>query len=253
VHVVRARSAIITGGSAGIGLAIARMLVQEGWSLTLVARQQDRLETAAYALGGGESVRTFSANLAHDAAVDAITAHHLDHFGSLDLLVNNAGVGFVGPIVDKTAKQLDLEVRLNFTSSYRLLQACIPALKRSAAAEGASYVVNVSSLAARMSPANGSTYAATKAGLVSLSNSAHAELSRHGIHVTALLPGLVDTPGTSWATGMDRKDMMADDDVAEAVRFLLRTSGRCFVPEIMLTTAGPSVLHSPIDWDAAST
>lgn len=67
------------------------------------------------------------------------------------------------------------------------------------------------------------------------------------------MPGFVDTPGTAWADPAIRDQMIPASDVAEAVLFLLRTSSRCFVPEIMMTTAGPGVLHSPIDWDTAAT
>ena len=95
---------------------------------------------------------------------------------------------------------------------------------------------------------NAAAYAATKAALVALSSSAHKEFSAAGIHVTALLPGFVDTPGTSWADPAARDQMIQASDVAEAVRFVLRTSPRCFVPEIMLTSAGPG-LHALIDWD----
>lgn len=248
------RSAIVTGGSAGIGFAIADMLAGEGWDLTLVARDPAKLDVAAQTLRAhGRTVQTAPANVADLDTAPDVCAAHLNTFGSIDMLVNNAGVGFVGPIEDKSGKQLELEIALNFTASYRLLQSCIPGLKKAAADHEASYVVNVSSMTARENPPNGSVYAAMKAALVSLSNTAHAELSRSGVHVTALLPGLVDTPGTGWVDANSRDGMLTANDVGEAVRFLIRTSARCFVPEIMMTTAGPSIWHSPIDWDTAST
>ncbi len=83
----------------------------------------------------------------------------------------------------------------------------------------------------------------TKAALVALSASAHGELSRHGVQVTAVCPGFVDTPGAQWAAAEQGDHMLPDDDVAEAVRFLLRTSSRCFVPELPLATAGDD-LHN---------
>lgn len=86
--------------------------------------------------------------------------------------------------------------------------------KPTAADNGASYFINLSSMTARENPPNGSVYAATKAVLVSLSNAAHAELSRAGVHVTALLPGLVDTPGTAWVDAASRDEMLAATDVA---------------------------------------
>jgi len=92
----------------------------------------------------------------------------------------------------------------------------------------------------------------TKAALVALSHSAHAELSRDGIQVTALLPGFVETPGASWAQEPSGAVMMPAEDIAEAVRFLLRTSPRSFVPELVMTTAGPGILHSPVDWEATT-
>lgn len=104
-------------------------------------------------------------------------------------------------------------------------------------------------MTAREAPPNASAYAATKAALVALSHSAHAELSKQGIHVTALLPGFVDTPGTQWAEDRMRDRMILASDVAEAVRCVLRTSNRCFIPEILLTSEGAG-LHQLVDWDS---
>lgn len=248
------RSALLTGGSAGIGLAVAQMLAGEGWDLTLVARDPMKLEAAADSIRkfGGDVVLC-AVNLADPAAVAGVVKDHLRHYGGVDLLLNNAGIGLVGPIETKPLKALNLELSLNFTAAFGLLQECIPSLKKAAAESGTSWVVNVSSLVSRQNPPNASVYAATKSALVSLSNVAHAELSRYGVHVTALLPGFVETPGTSWAGESLRESMIRVEDVAESVRFLLRLSARTYVPEIMLTTAGPGVLHSPLDWETAST
>ena len=242
------RSALITGGSTGIGLAIAAALAEDGWDLTLAARDPAKLSDAVTALStGANTVHAVPANLAEDHA-DAVVGQHLDVHGGLDLLVNNAGVGLVGPLEAKKAKALDLEIALNFRSAYRMMQAALPALRKAARTYETSYIVNVSSMTARETPPNAAAYAATKAALVALSSSAHKEFSGEGIHVTALLPGFVDTPGTSWADATARDQMLLASDVAEAIRFLLRTSPRCFVPEIMLTSSGPG-LHALIDWD----
>ncbi|MFB7719075.1 SDR family NAD(P)-dependent oxidoreductase [Nocardia sp. NPDC056100] len=242
------RTALITGGSAGIGKAITTMLITEGWAVTICGRDQAKLDATAKELG--DNVTGVAANLADPTAPDLLLTRHLEHHGTLDLLVNNVGIGKLSPIESKSDKDLDLEIALNFRSAFRLLRSCIPSLRASAATHGKSTVINVSSLVARQSPPNVSVYAATKAALVALSHSAHAELSRDGIQVTALLPGFVETPGTTWAQPSATEPMMTADDVAEAVRFLLRTSARCFVPELMLTTAGPGILHSPVDWEA---
>lgn len=242
-------SALVTGGSAGIGLAIASMLVQDGWAVTIVGRDQDKLGQAVESLASrAGAVHGVPANLANEVAADVV-AGHLARYDSLDLLVSNAGIGLVGPLEARAPKALDLEISLNLRAAIRLLQESLPALRRSARKHGASHVVNVSSMAAKETPPFTSVYSATKAALVAFSRSAHAELSPEGIHVTALLPGLVETPGASWASADNHSSMMQPSDVAEAVRFLLRTSPQCFVPEVQLTTAG-SGLHELVDWKA---
>jgi NAD(P)-dependent dehydrogenase (short-subunit alcohol dehydrogenase family) len=249
------RSALITGGSTGIGLAIAEMLVEDGWAVSICARNPEKLNSAATrlrSLSSGTSVLTIAANLADSSAPERIAQQHLAEFGGLDLLVNNAGIGLVGPIASKTPKALDLEININFRNAYRLIQECLPALTTSAQLNDTSYLINVSSITARENPPNASIYAATKAALVALSHSAHAELSRSGIHVTALMPGFVDTPGTSWAADSTRELMLVPSDVAEAVRFILHVSSRCFIPEIILTSSGSGVFRSPVDWDTVS-
>lgn len=244
----------MTGGSAGIGLAIALALADEGYDVTICGRDSDKLANAAEAATelAGRLVPV-AVNLADDEAVATLTGAHLERCGGVDVLVNNAGLGLVGPITDVTTRKLDLELDVNFRSAFRLLQGCIPALREAGGRHGKALVVNVSSLVARLYPPNASVYAATKAALVSLSHSAHAELSEAGVQVTALLPGLVDTPGTAWVDETTRPTMFLPQDVAEAVRFLLRTSPRCFVPEITMIGAGPGVLHSPIEWTEATT
>jgi len=213
------------------------MLVDEGWAVTICGRDQAKLDATAQALGG--QVVAVTASLADTDAPKRLTAQHLERFGTLDLLVNNVGIGKHAPIAEKTDKALDLEIAVNFRAAFRLLRSCIPSLQASARLRGKSTVINVSSLVARQCPPNVSVYAATKAALVALSHSAHAELSRDGIQVTALLPGFVETPGASWAQEPSGAVMMPAEDIAEAVRFLLRTSPRSFVPELVMTTAGP--------------
>jgi NAD(P)-dependent dehydrogenase (short-subunit alcohol dehydrogenase family) len=241
------RAALVTGGSAGIGFSIAQMLIGEGWSVTICGRKESKLVTAAHQLG--PAAHYVVANLARPDDADRLLAEHINRFGHLDLLVNNVGVGGLGPIEHKSDQALDLELELNFRVAFRLMRAGIPHLRASARRRGKATIVNVSSLVARQTPPMVSVYAATKAALVALSNSAHGELSRDGIQVTALLPGFVDTPGASWAADAAQYRMIAASDVAESVRFILRTSSRCFVPELMLTGAGVGVLHSPVDWE----
>lgn len=240
-------AALVTGGSAGIGLAIAAMLVDQGWSVTLVGRDREKLLSAAAKLGS-DRVHVVAANLAHDLARDVV-AEHVRRHARLDLLVNNAGAGLIGPIQQKTSKELDLELTLNLRSAVRLIQEALPQLSDAARSNGASWIINVSSMTATETPPYASVYSATKAALVALSRSLHAELSPDGIHVTALTPGLVDTPGTSWVPEHTRDRMIPAEDVAAAVRFLLGQTSRCFVPVLPLVTAGAG-MHELVDWRA---
>lgn len=240
-------AALVTGGSAGIGLAIAAMLLDQGWSVTLVGRDHNKLLSAAAQLGT-DRVHVVAANLATDVA-KGVVAEHVRRHARLDLLVNNAGAGLIGPIEQKTSKELDLELTLNLRSAVRLIQEALPQLSDAARSNGASWIINVSSMTATETPPYASVYSATKAALVALSRSLHAELSPDGIHITALTPGLVDTPGTSWAPEHTRDRMIPAEDVAAAVRFLLGQSPHCFVPVLPLVTAGAG-MHELVDWRA---
>lgn len=145
----------MNGGSAGIGRAIAAMLVQGGWNVTIVGRDKDKLDQTAPALcNRPRAVAGLPANLAHDVAGSRVD-RHLAHFAGLDLLVSNTGSVSSASLEDKTAKALDLEISLNLRTAVRLLQETFPALRRSAQQRGASHDVNISSLTAVETPRNG--------------------------------------------------------------------------------------------------
>ncbi|MGY2876181.1 NAD(P)-dependent dehydrogenase (short-subunit alcohol dehydrogenase family) [Marmoricola sp. URHA0025 HA25] len=245
-----AQAALITGGSAGIGLAMAARLAGRGWHVTICGRNQEKLDKAHAELDsiGNGRIHTVAANLAMAGAAVAVMAEHREVAGRLDMLVNNAGRGAVATVEGVTDKHLDLEWELNVKSAFTLIREGLGMLRSAADEHGRSHVVNVSSLASRESPAKAAVYAATKAALNSLSQTSHAALSRDGIHVCAVLPGLVDTPGASWAGESVRSVMMTADDVAATLDFLLALSPRCFVPEIMLTGAGDNVFSTAVDW-----
>jgi len=237
------KAAIVTGGSAGIGLAIAEVLAEEGYDLTIAARDPDKLAAAADQLRrAGVGVVTVPVNLAHGDECKAVVSRHLDEYGRVDVLVNNAGLGLPGDIEHLPEGKLDLHLNLNLRSAYLMMQRCIPSLKQAGAQHGKALIVNVSSLLGKLPSAGVAAYSMTKAGLVALSQAAHGELSTSGIQVTAICPGAVHTPGASWMK-MDANAMIQASDVAEAVRFLLRTSPSCIVPDITLTTPGSDV-HS---------
>jgi NAD(P)-dependent dehydrogenase (short-subunit alcohol dehydrogenase family) len=121
------RAAIITGGSSGIRLAIARALGEDGYGVTLSAGGPDKLEAAAEELrGAGLEVEAVPANMAKEEEIKGLRDAHRERFGRLDLLVNNAGLGIGGAIAEAETKKLDLQLDVNLRAVYLMMRECIP-------------------------------------------------------------------------------------------------------------------------------
>ena len=121
------RAALITGGSSGIGLAIARALGEDGYGVTVSARRPDKLEAAAEELrGAGIEVEAVPANMAEEEDISALVAAHRERFGRLDVLVNNAGVGIGGAVADAETKKLDMQLDVNLRAVYLTTRECLP-------------------------------------------------------------------------------------------------------------------------------
>jgi NAD(P)-dependent dehydrogenase (short-subunit alcohol dehydrogenase family) len=236
---VAERTALVTGGSSGIGLAIARALGQEGHALTVSARRPDKLDEAVEGLRGeGFDAHAVPANMTNEDDILALAAAHRDRFGRLDVLVNNAGLGIGGPIADHETKKLDMQIGVNLRGTYLMTRECIPMLKEAGAEQGRALIVNVSSIAGKFGQGWLAAYSATKAAVVGLTQATHIELAGGGVHATALCPGFVDTAMSDWVEGVPKEQMIQTEDIAEAVRFLLRTSPACIVPEIQFVRPG---------------
>ena len=236
------RAALVTGGSSGIGLAIARALGQDGYSLTVSARRADKLSDAVDGLREeGIDAQAVAANMASEDDIKRVVEEHRSKHGRLDVLINNAGVGIGSPIADAETKKLDMQLDVNLRGVYLTLRECIPMLKDAGAEHGKALVMNTASIAGVRGQGWLAAYSATKAAVIGLSQAAHMELSNDGIQVTAFAPGFVDTPMTDWAEDqVSRDQMIRPEDLGEAVRFLLRTSPACIVPEIRFIRPGDS-------------
>jgi NAD(P)-dependent dehydrogenase (short-subunit alcohol dehydrogenase family) len=234
------RAALITGASSGIGLAIARALGQDGYGLTVAARRPDKLDAAVDGLRDeGMQVVSVAANMADEDEIKRVVAAHRDRFGRLDVLVNNAGLGIGAPVADTETKKLDLQLAVNLRAVYLMTRETIPMLKEAGAEHGKALIVNTASIAGKHGQGWLAAYSATKAGVVGLSQALHKELSTDGIQVTALCPAFVATAMTDWVEEQVPKDqMILPEDIAEAVRYLLRTSRACIVPEIQFIRPG---------------
>jgi NAD(P)-dependent dehydrogenase (short-subunit alcohol dehydrogenase family) len=222
------RAALITGGSSGIGLAIARMLRDEGFALTLASRRRERVEAAAAELGAA----AVAADVANAEDCERLVAAHRERFGRLDMLVNSAGIGIAGRVEDLPAKHFDLQVGINLRGLFLVTQAAIPLLR-----ESRGWIVNLASIAGTITSPGLATYAATKAAVISLTRSLNEEVDADGIRAVALCPGFVDTPMAAWS-GLKGEEMIQPEDCAEVVRMLLRLSPHARIPQVVIERVG---------------
>jgi uncharacterized protein len=207
--------ALVTGASSGIGAATARRLAREpDTHLVLVARRRDRLDALAAELGGATVVDADLVDPGTPARiVERVEADH----GRLDLLVNNAGIGGRGRFSDSGWAEVERTMATNFDAVVRLTEALLPLLRRSAP----SAVVNVASVAGRVSRPSAGSYSASKFALVGWTEALQLEERRHGVHVGLVLPGFVATEGFPQrellARPLTRWMVTTDEKVAEAI------------------------------------
>jgi len=240
---VAKRAALVTGGSGGIGLAIARRLGESGYAVTISGRQEEKLLKAAETLADEDlKVEAVVADVTSEQAVIDLVAEHKRQWGRLDCLVNNAGVGIGQPVGEIQAKHFDLQVAVNLRALVIATRESAEMLKAAGGEHGKALVVNLASVAGKMYPGWLSVYAATKAAVISFSASTQKELGSDGVCATAICPGFVATDMTEFVQGqIPPEDMLQPEDIAEAVSFLLKVSPNCAVPELVMNrpVSGP--------------
>src|SRR6202167_6405442 len=193
------RAAIVTGASSGIGLAVARVLGEEGYAVTMAARRAEKLEGAVAGLAAeGLDVQGVAANVSDEAEIQKVVAAHRERYGRLDVLVNNAGVGIGAPVGDIQTKHLDMQLDVNLRSIVLFYRECLSMLQESAAEHSNTLVVNTSSISGKRAEAWLSVYSATKHAVVGWTEAMNKELGADGIKSTALCPAFVDTPMTDF-------------------------------------------------------
>jgi NAD(P)-dependent dehydrogenase (short-subunit alcohol dehydrogenase family) len=234
------RAALVTGASSGIGFAIARTLGEEGYGLTLAARRPDKLAEAAASLrDAGLAIEEVAANLADEADIQRVVAAHRERWGRLDVLVNNAGIGVGASVSDVVAKRVDLQLDVNLRAVILFYRECADLLRAAGAEHRNALVVNMSSISGKSGQPWLSVYSATKAAVIGWTQAMNKELNGEGVKSVALCPGFVDTPMTEFVREqVAQKDMIRPEDIAEAVRYLLKISPQCVVPEIVFQRFG---------------
>jgi len=229
------RAAIVTGASRGIGLALAATLAGEGYGVTMTARKPDQLEQAADALRGeGVQIEHVAANLTEEESVRAVVARHRQAFGRLDVLVNNAGVGIGAAADEHQTKYVDMQLDVNIRAIVLFYRECAALLRAAGDEHRTALVVNLASMAGKSPQPWLSVYSATKAAVVAYTIAMNKELNGAGVKSVAFCPGFVDTDMSEFVKdSIPAQEMLSTSDIAEALRFMLRLSPNCVIPEIV--------------------
>jgi 2-hydroxycyclohexanecarboxyl-CoA dehydrogenase len=225
-------AALVTGAGRGIGRATALALAREGYALCLAARSLEELEETRR-LSGLEPARSLIVliDLAGEESPQELFDAAIEHFGKIDVLVNNAGWAPPRtPLLKTSAATQDRILAVNLRAPIALARLAAARMVKN----GGGAIANIASTAARIAPAGEAVYAAAKAGLVAFSRAAFAELRSSGVKLTVIIPGLVDTALIPPNKHLDRALMLGTDDVAEAVMTVLRTPTRACPVEIVL-------------------
>jgi 3-oxoacyl-[acyl-carrier protein] reductase len=234
---IRGKVALVTGGSRGIGLAIARALVAEGVDVAVTGKSAAHLSAARPKIeaAGPASVETMQADVRRydevKRAIDATVAR----FGGLDFLVNNAGIGIFADVASMTPDQWAELIETNLTGVFNACHAALPHLR----SRGGGFIVNISSLAGKNPFVQGAAYCASKAGLNAFSEALMQEVRHDNIRVSYVMPGSV---ATGFSSGDDTKGAdwkIAPEDVGEVVVDLLRTHPRSLPSRIELRPSKP--------------
>jgi NAD(P)-dependent dehydrogenase (short-subunit alcohol dehydrogenase family) len=221
-------SALVTGGSSGIGLAIARMLRDEGYELTLASRTRQKIEAAATELGA----HAIAADMGKEEDCIRVVAEHAERHGGLDVLVNSAGLGIGGTVESLQAKHIDLQLGVNLRGLLLVTREAIPLLKQTRG-----WIFNLASIAGTEPTPGLTVYGATKAAVIALTRSQNIELDADGVRAVAICPGFVDTPMAQWS-GIEPAEMIQPQDCAEIVRMCLRLSSRARIPQVIVERVG---------------
>jgi NAD(P)-dependent dehydrogenase (short-subunit alcohol dehydrogenase family) len=236
------RAALVTGGSRGIGRAISDALIEDGYAVTITGRKPESVERAVTELrDGGAEIDGIALDHSDPDAPATIVAAHAERFGRLDVLVNNAGVGIGAAAGEQRTRYVDMQLAVNLRAMILFYREAVPLLTTAAGETGQSHVINLSSISGKSGQPWLSVYSATKAAVVGYTEAMSKELSSAHIKSTALCPGFVDTDMSEFVRQqLPAEEMIRPNDIAEGVRFVLRMSRGCTIPEIVFMRPGES-------------
>jgi short-subunit dehydrogenase len=225
---LQGKVALVTGAGRGIGKAIAVSLAKSGCRLILAARTREQLDDVAKTIGNEAVV--IPTDLTRDDELDRLVEQSSKAWGSVDILINNAGWGKRAPVMRANVQDWDQTLRLNLRAPMILAQKLLPAM----VAKGEGAVINIGSVSGKSGEANGAAYSASKFGLIGFTQSLYEEVKEYGIKVAVILPGYVDTPMIPPVKNLDRSKMIQAADVAQAVLYILNAPSTSCPVEITI-------------------
>jgi len=232
--------AVVTGGTSGIGFAIAEAMAVSGGKVLITGRDADRVTQAVGVLvksaAPGGQVIGVAADVRDRAAIEAAIDQAAGEFGSLDTLINNAGVGAFQPVEEMSDADWHRVIDTNLTGVFYATRAAIPHLKRA----GGGWIINIASLAGRNYFANAAAYCASKAGLVAFSEAVMLELRNDNIRVSCIMPGSVATDFSGPGKHADESWKLTGADIADVVMDLLRHPKRALPSKVEIRPARTS-------------
>jgi 3-oxoacyl-[acyl-carrier protein] reductase len=234
------KAAIVTGGSKGIGRAIAGALLESGTHVLITGRDAAALAAAAASLAevgqrAGARVETFAGDVRREADARAMVDAAVERFGALNILVNNAAVGILVDAAVMTGDQWRETIETNLNGVFYCTHAAIPHLR----ARGGGWIINISSLASQHPFAGGAAYSATKAGLNAFGEALMQEVRHDGIRVSTVCPGSVQTGFAGSDAGAATDWKLAPEDVARVVLDLVAHPGRSLPSRVDIRPSRP--------------
>lgn len=228
------KTALITGGTKGIGYGIAESMLKEGMNVVITGRTQESIDEAVELLQKTGNASGIKADVRHEAAMQSVADFAVEKYGSLDVLIANAGVGHFASIEDLTMEQWRETIDVNLTGVFTSVKASLPALKSSKG-----YVITIGSLAGTNFFAGGAAYNASKFGIAGFTQAMMLDVRHHGINVSTIMPGSVSTHFNGHTPSDSDAWKIQPEDIGVMVISLLKLDPRTLPSKIEVRPSQP--------------